>query len=131
MVQAPWRGARDRDQRTAVAWANSVAVAVATKARPATMGRSSVRRRAFVPHFEKAVTRSVPCKRPGSWTMRRAADMDGDGGRHWTTPDPRSDGRPAARLLPGPARVGGARRRHDLLGAARPTRPGGLRPRGP
>ena len=31
-------GRRDRDQRTAVAWANTVAIAVAMKARPATMG---------------------------------------------------------------------------------------------
>ena len=74
-VHAPWCGDRVRDQRTAVAWANTVAIAVAMKARPATMGAPRVcASRRFAspssecaglvpPHFENAVTRSVPCKR--------------------------------------------------------------------
>jgi hypothetical protein len=42
-VQAPWWGALVRDQRTAVAFANTVAMAVAMKASPATIWLASVR----------------------------------------------------------------------------------------
>src|SRR5262245_14887931 len=71
-VHAPWYGALVRDQRTAVAWANTVATAVAMKARPATMGVRSVTAGSpdpAVAYFENPLTRSVP------WTpMADSAD---------------------------------------------------------
>src|SRR5262245_46525059 len=62
-VHAPWYGALLRDQRTAVAWANTVATAVAMKARPATMSLQSVTAGGADPavaYFENPLTRSVP-----------------------------------------------------------------------
>ena len=74
-----------------------------------------------MPHFENAVTRSVPCERGRSVEHRR--DGTGASGRHCTTPDPRGDRRPPAALLPGPARGRRARGRDHLVGA--PGRAGG------
>ena len=78
-VQAPWWGAFERDQRTAVAWANTVAIGggeegetgdhgraerTGSRRRPrfgaGRPGRSNAVARTVPPHFENPVTSSVP-----------------------------------------------------------------------
>ena len=100
--------------------------AVARKARPATMGAPSVRRRDAPRHTLRIAVHKVGTLQ--SRTRRRRAGRQAAGrttwvGRHCTTPDPRGDGRPPAALLPGAARDRRAPGRRRSRRSAWPSSP--------
>src|SRR5262249_52472146 len=120
-VHAPCWGALVCDQRTPVAWANTVAIAVARKASPATMARRIYRR-------DSRRTLRERGHKLGNLQVRGLERESG--GNDDATPDSGGNRRPLAALLPRPGRNGRAFGRHDLVRAARRAR-GGQRREGP
>ena len=137
-VHAPWCGALRRGTSAPpVAWANTVATAVARKARPATMGgcertsgpvrghtsRTPVTRLGTLPHTWRTRAQArypARLERAPSCGARRGRR----GWRRSTTPDPRGDRRPAAALLPGAARDRASTRSPRSRRSASPSWPG-------